>query len=102
MRTRPINADNSSRAGRRSPRGTVIVGGLAGVEGDRQVVEHDVTFSVSDMSCIIGLPATSMSTVRRALPSAPITEYCTVLPRYMLYETACSSPVSGSRLGCAV
>ena len=54
------------------------------------------------MSCIIGLPATSMSTVRRARPSAPITEYCTVLPRYMLYETACSSPVSGSRLGCAV
>jgi hypothetical protein len=43
-----------------------------------------------------------IETVRRARPSTSMTEHCPVLPRCMLYETACSSPVSGSRLRCAV
>jgi hypothetical protein len=47
-------------------------------------------------------PPVSTSTVLRTRASVPMTEYWTLLPQPQKYETACSSPVSGSRLGWAV
>ena len=58
--------------------------------------------SVREKSCIIGLPPTSTSTMRRTRPSVPITEYWTLLPHPKKYDRACSSPVAGSRFGWAV